>query len=112
MMPVSPARRNPYFRGFACALELSISVRGRAGPPSSNSLSPDPATAGVDEQVQLIEQTGAEPLGETGVLFACGLAIGPGSGEAVVGDAAQQHDVGVVGSVHRLAHLLVEMRHH
>ena len=52
----------------------------------------------------------AQPFGERGVLLAGGLPVGPRSREAVVRDAAEEHDVGVVGGINSLAHLLVEVR--
>ena len=41
----------------------------------------------------------AEALRERRVLATGGLPVGPGAREAVVGDAAEEHHVGVVGAV-------------
>jgi hypothetical protein len=53
----------------------------------------------------------AEGLAHRGVLFAGGLAVGPGTGEAVVGLAAEQQCVGGGQlAVHGRAHFVVEVR--
>src|SRR5262249_42546272 len=51
----------------------------------------------------------AELCGELGVLVACGLPAGPGAGEAIVGDAAEKHHIGVVGAGDGSPQLVVEV---
>ena len=50
----------------------------------------------------------AELFGERGIRLAGGLAVGPCSGEAVVGDAAEEHDADVMGTGHGSGHLVVK----
>ena len=52
----------------------------------------------------------AQVLGHDRVFLARGFPVGPGSGETVVGDAAEEHDIGVVRLADGLAHLVVEVR--